>query len=128
MRKVIFVFFLSLIFDCAIYAQQGYWFQKHFIELESNNSSQYYVQLTDKDIPKVDKKTIIKGLVKCDSLLPVNNDGYLIKTAERPLGQNLYVSDLYHSSISDQIIILPSLSFEMIDNCSASDILKTNST
>ena len=55
---------MSLIFDSAIYAQQGYWFQKHFIELESNNSSQYYVQLTDKDIPKVDKKINYKGIGK----------------------------------------------------------------
>ncbi len=115
---------MFLIVDSGIHAQQGYWFQKHFIELESNNSSQYYVQLIGEDTPKEERISIIKELVECNSVLPVSKDGYLIKATERPLNQKLYVSDLYHSSLSDHIIILPSLSFEMIDNCSASDILK----
>lgn len=55
MKKVISVFLLSLIVNCGIYAQQGYWFQKHFIELESNNSSHYYVQLIGEDTPKEEK-------------------------------------------------------------------------
>ena len=124
MKKIISVFLLFLIVDSGIHAQQGYWFQKHFIELESNNSSQYYVQLIGEDTPKEERISIIKELVECNSVLPVSKDGYLIKATERPLNQKLYVSDLYHSSLSDHIIILPSLSFEMIDNCSASDILK----
>ena len=124
MNKIISVFLLFFIVDCGIYAQQGYWFQKHFIELESNNSSQYYVQLIDENTPKEDKISIIKGLVKCDSVFSVSKDGYLIKATERLLNQKLYVSNLYHSSISDYIIILPSISFEMIDGCSASTILK----
>ena len=124
MNKIISVFLLFFRVDCGIYAQQGYWFQKHFIELESNNSSQYYVQLIDENTPKEDKISIIKGLVKCDSVFSVSKDGYLIKATERPLNQKLYVSNLYHSSISDYIIILPSISFEMIDGCSASTILK----
>ncbi len=60
---------MFLIVDSGIHAQQGYWFQKHFIELESNNSSQYYVQLIGEDTPKEERISIIKELFLLLSLV-----------------------------------------------------------
>ena len=124
MRKVLTTLFFSLIFDCSIFAQQGYWFQNHFIELKSDYSFGYYVQLIGENNPKGDNAMIIKKLTKCDDVTPVNQNGFVIHTTERPVNQNIYVSDIYRGSISDYVIILPSISFEMVDGESASDILK----
>lgn len=125
MKKILTVLFFSLISECSILAQQGYWFQNHFIELESDNSFGYYVQLIGKTIPEGDNAMIIKKLIKCDNVTPVNQNGFVIHTTERPVNQNIYVSDIYRGSISDYVIILPSISFEMVDGESASDILCT---
>lgn len=67
MKKLLSLFIMSLICEYNIYAQQGYWFQNHFIVLEPDNSSQYYVQLVGEDIPKGDNTSLkstndVKGL------------------------------------------------------------------
>lgn len=123
--KKIFVFILwLLIFFCKVNAQEGYWFQGNFIELEPDNS-QYYVQFIGSEILKVDD---IKEIVKCDKVFPVRRNGFVIKTSERPISNDLYVSELYKNTISDHIIILPSISFETPDRNSASEILKKYSS
>lgn len=128
MKRCMSILLWYLISECSIHAQDGYWFQNRFIELVSDNTSHYYVQLPDDNILKGDNAVFIKNQIKCDSVFPINKNGYLIKTTERPTNQKLYVSDIYHSSMSDNIIILPSISFEIVNGSSAYDILKKYSS
>ena len=65
MKKLLSLFIMSLICEYNIYAQQGYWFQNHFIVLEPDNSSQYYVQLVGEDIPKGDNTSVQIMLKEC---------------------------------------------------------------
>ena len=140
MRRFVLIILLAVICKCGIYAQQGYWFQNQFIELksESDKSLQYYAQIVDEGISKVEAPAIIKKQLKCDDAAPISNRGFMVKVKERitdkgsfstkaskrPVGTKVYLSDIYHTNNSDFVIVLPSIVFEMMDGCSASEILK----
>lgn len=115
---------LMLVHVCLAHAQQGYWFQGKFIELESVKSHGYYVQLKDDNISSPNLNTIIKDKIKSEIVIPISDRGFLIKTKEAPIDEDIFVSDIYKSSCSDFIIILPSISFEIYKGCSASNILE----
>jgi subtilisin family serine protease len=105
-------------------AQQGYWFNDQYVALEPNDSLSFYVQIMDNQHQTVHNSVNIKKIIKCDQAIPVRQSSFIIKTTERPTRQDVYVSDIYHSAISDYIIILPSISFEVSDSGLASDIIK----
>ena len=52
MKRTISILFLYIIIVSNAIAQQGYWFQNRFIALEPDNSSRYYAQLRNENIPK----------------------------------------------------------------------------
>lgn len=116
--------FLLVMHVCLAHAQQGYWFQGKFIELESVKSHGYYVQLKSNNISTPNLKSIIKDKIKSEIVIPITDCGFLIKTKEAPINEDIFVSDIYKSSCSDFIIILPSISFEINKGCSASNILE----
>jgi hypothetical protein len=66
MKRCMSILLWYLISECSIHAQDGYWFQNRFIELVSDNTSHYYVQLPDDNILKGDNAVFIKNQIKCD--------------------------------------------------------------
>ena len=64
MKRCMSILLWYLISECSIHAQDGYWFQNRFIELVSDNTSHYYVQLPDDNILKGDNAVFIKNQIK----------------------------------------------------------------
>lgn len=119
--------YLAIIVTISVgisYAQRGYWFESHFIGLEKEDTTSFYVQsLSANGILESSLAQLI-NIDSKDEFVKLYTGRYIIKCMKRPQIKGLYLSDIYNTNESEWIIIKPKVSLCLKEGFNLTSIIK----